>query len=249
MLRSKSVAQLLLLSLLCCWLSSGCYRKVCPSYASAFILDDSVRMARFALFGADSMPLPPPKVRKNKNHLIVRVSKRRKLRRMRTIKACKVYPIPRPREETTEERDSLLIATDSLIVADDSLSIVAQIEPIDSLTFEEPIDTLDTQGLVAATDSLSTQYRYGYDPSDNFNVEQIYYNKYFGHLFIEQEASQKKDSTAISEEEEFDAIPDAYIEGSFQEENEEEDEEYEPEEELFEENLEDFLEEEDFEEE
>lgn len=29
---------------------------ICPAYQSAFILDDSVRVAKFSLFGSDSLP-------------------------------------------------------------------------------------------------------------------------------------------------------------------------------------------------
>ena len=29
---------------------------ICPAYQSAFILDDSVRLAKFSLFGSDSLP-------------------------------------------------------------------------------------------------------------------------------------------------------------------------------------------------
>ena len=265
---ASSGHRIIMIWMLCSFLLAGCYRKVCPAYVSAFVLDDSVRQSMFALFGEDSLPLPPPKVKKDKNGLIAYVSDRRKRRRMRTIRACKVYPIPTPQPEEVEETINPLEASDSLSIANDSATDpmtdslnIAQETGLDSLNIAQQAslapsaDSLGTEGLLAAVDS-ATQYRYGYRPSDNFNVEQVFYNKYFGHLFIEKEGQQSQDTTQTTVEEEFDIIPDAYVEGEFEEDLEEEAEEGEFEEDFeeeaeegeFEEDLEEETEEGEFEE-
>ena len=38
------------------YLTQACKPMICPAYQSAFILDDSVRLAKFSLFGSDSLP-------------------------------------------------------------------------------------------------------------------------------------------------------------------------------------------------
>ncbi len=73
-------------------------------------------------------------------------------------------------------------------------------EPISNeITSEELVDTVSMDSLTLATkDSLNvpdvpleeeeqekTRFLYGYDPSDNFNVEQLYYNKYFADRLID----------------------------------------------------------------
>jgi len=94
--------------------------------------------------------------------------------------------------------------------------------PVDSLNYVAG-DSLTTDSLALAQTSpepLNTEeeasekvrYRYGYDPADRFNVEQLYYNKYFGDLFIDDRplpepqtvasdslSTSSLDSAAISE--------------------------------------------------
>ena len=190
------------------FLLMGCYRRLCPAYASAFILDDSVRIAVFSLFGEDSMPLPPPRVKKDKNGLVVKVSNRKKRKQMRMILAKKVYPMPPPTaEEVKSEEKALFSTTDTLISQTDTL-----------LSKGSP-DKTEVASEVASLDTTETtpQYRYGYDPKDNFNVEQEFYNKHFGHLFIPKEDEILGDTTQTEEKNEFEDVPTVYDEAAFQE--------------------------------
>ena len=192
-------------------LFSGCYRKLCPAYASAFILDDSVRRVIFSLFGEDSMPLPPPPVKKDKNGLIVKVSDRKKRKQMRIILAKKVYPLPSPTtEEVAVEASSLFAGTDTLL------------SQTDTLFSREDLPTADSTVVDSAT--ASPMYRYGYDPKDNFNVEQDFYNKHFGHLFIAEEGEAASDTAQLKAKDEFKDIPTAYDPATFQEEEDSEEE-------------------------
>ena len=67
----------------------------------------------------------------------------------------------------SEFSDSL--GVDSLSIASDSLAL----------------DSLAAQPIAVAEEKEEKKYLYGYDPNDNFNVEQDYYNKYFGYKFID----------------------------------------------------------------
>ncbi len=71
--------------------------------------------------------------------------------------------------------DSLAIAMDSLTL--DSTAAVASAEPIEA--------------------KEETKYLYRYDPSDNFNVEQEYYNKYFGEKFIDRRPKPEPKPVAL----------------------------------------------------
>lgn len=203
------IAVCLVLGLL---LMAGCYRKVCPTYASAFILDDSLRQLMFSPFRADSMPLPPPRIKKNQYYLIARMSDRKKHRSMRSIVAKKVYPTPLPKEETSIEVQDLGALQAETIrstetTAPDTLNTIAE----EDLYLGEEMD-------------LTPQYLYGYDPNDNFNVEQEFYNRHFGHLLVAEEAEAAQEAAVVKESEIFEDIPDAYIEGSIVEEEEIEEE-------------------------
>ena len=215
--------------------TSGCYRRVCPAYGSAFILDDSLLQDMFSLFGSDSMPLPPPRVRKDKNGLIVRVSRRRKERRARIIVARKMYPTP-PETAAEATNEEVPLLTDSLAVpAEDALDSLSQpvaespeeeSQPVADGAEESPLpDELDSLAVAETADEAPDEtppYRYGYDPSDNFNVEQVFYNKRYGHHFVGSDAESVADSVQQdSLEAEFADIPDAYVEGSYEEEDEE----------------------------
>ena len=120
---------------------------------------------------------------------------------MRTAPMENVYS-PKPPEPiktdyvAAEPTDSL--AVDSLGVA--SLDTLA----LDLVTVEETVEEEED----------AQKYLYGYEPLDNFNVEQEYYNKYYGEKLIERrpkpdlQALQTADSLA-------NAIPDSLQEKGF----------------------------------
>lgn len=81
--------------------------------------------------------------------------------RMRTAPMENVLAPPKPQEEKELPVDSILIAADSTkAISIDSTSIV-----------KSPQDTI--------------RYKYGFNPKDNYNVEQDYYIKYFGQYLID----------------------------------------------------------------
>lgn len=56
---------------------------------------------------------------------------------------------------------------------------------VDSLSIAMDSLALDSTATTAEPVKEETKYLYGYDPSDNFNVEQEYYNKYYSYKFID----------------------------------------------------------------
>ena len=215
---------------LCAICLFGCYRKVCPAYASAFILNDTLRHQLYSPFGYDSMPRPFVGVRKTKNHLVAKRSDRRKSRSLQTLVAKRIYAGPpklskdldEPTEPVADTLVDLKPVPDTLTVEEESLpkeltedddvlpSVVVQADSLAETVEDTPIDTLGPEDL----------YRYGYDPADNFNVDQVFYNKHFGHLFLKNAPPEEVDTTAVLEEEEFDVVPEAYDEQTYLDETE-----------------------------
>lgn len=219
----------------------GCQDKIiCAAFQSTYILDDSTRNAYYSyvwqldeatrtqylasLQGApegDSLStatvqapttdyysyagekVVPWRVRNRTKYGIVKYEPYwLKNYRMRTAPMENVYS-PKPPEPiktdyvATEPTDSL--AVDSLGVA--SLDTLG----LDLVALEENVETEEEE---------AQKYLHGYDPNDNFNVEQEYYNKYYGEKLIDRrpkpdvQALQAADSLA-------NAIPDSLQEKGF----------------------------------
>ncbi|MEP1094277.1 MAG: hypothetical protein ABJG78_04170 [Cyclobacteriaceae bacterium] len=104
--------------------------------------------------------------------------------RMRTAPMENVYS-PKPPEPVETD----YVATEvSDSVAVDSLGVAS----LDSL--EVDLAALEEQA-VAVEEEEEQRYLHGYDPQDNFNVEQEYYNKYYGEKLIDRRS--KPDAQAL----------------------------------------------------
>ncbi|MEQ9403769.1 MAG: hypothetical protein RIM99_09305 [Cyclobacteriaceae bacterium] len=181
----------------------ACQDKIiCPAFQSTYILDDSTRNAYYSYvwqldeatrtqylagmnnsgendsLGVVAQPktdyyayagekVVPWRVRGRTKYGIVKYEPYwLKKYRMRTAPMENVYG-PEPVENNlvaSDFADSLTV--DSLAIASlDSIEVL----PVASGKKEEP----------------ETKYLYKYDPTDNFNVEQEYYNKYFGKNLVD----------------------------------------------------------------
>ncbi len=182
-------------------------RVICPAFQSTYILDDSTRHAfnsyvwqldentrneflgRTVAYDDDSLAVDdslsnttrspkidyyayaeekvvPWRVRGRNKYGIVKYEPYwLKKYRMRTAPMENVFaPKPPKEEELVAEEDSL--SADSVLVAS--------------------ADSLTAQEVAAVTsDEEEVRFLYNYDPNDNFNVEQEYYNKHFGKRLID----------------------------------------------------------------
>ncbi|MEP0984927.1 hypothetical protein [Ekhidna sp.] len=190
------------LIILVCYVSlMSCQDKViCPAFQSTYILDDSTRDAYFSYvwqldentrnqylaqqqgsdpndsLGVVAQPKTDYYAYAGEKVVPWRVQKQTKYGIIKhtpyPIKKYQLRTAPMENVLSPEPVSNDFVASDFGV---DSLSLVA-----DSLRS----DTLTTQP-VAAVEDDKPRYLYGYDPSDNFNVEQEYYNKYFGKKFID----------------------------------------------------------------
>ena len=61
-------------------------------------------------------------------------------------------------------------------------------------------DSLATGTLLAQVDKKEVQYKWGYDPKDQFNSDQDYYNKYYGDRFIDNRPTVSESSKELEEQ-------------------------------------------------
>lgn len=165
---------------------------VCPAFQSTYILDDSIRLARYSYFTNDSTPKLAYIPKRNKYGITKNVSLFRKNYDLMTAPKKNVLaPVP---EDTTE-----LIIDQGEFLAEDFVDT----------------DTLGTDSLSVAPllakaeeekEPEGPRYKYRYERTAQHNQEQVYYNKYYGELFIDNrpppsaeklEEEQASDSTQV----------------------------------------------------
>lgn len=199
-----------LIILLCYASLFSCQDKViCPAFQSTYILDDSTRNAYFSYVwqldentraqylakqrgGGDSddtlgvvtqpktdyyayagEKVVPWRVQKKSKYGIVKPA-------WYPVKNYQMRTAPMENVLAPEPVSNDFVASDfSDSLGVDSLSIA-----MDSLS----MDSVKSETAVAEE---KTKYLYNYDPSDNFNVEQEYYNKYYAYKFIDNRPKPK----------------------------------------------------------
>lgn len=165
---------------------------VCPAFQSTYILDDSMRLAKYSYFANDSTPKFAMAGRRNKYGVNKHTSLFRKNYELMTAPKKNVLaPIP--------------VDTTSETIIDEGDFIAEDFVDTDTLG----VDSLSTAPLLAQVEEEEPEgprYKYRYAPDNGYNQEQAYYNKYYGELFIdnrpppsqeklEEEQLQESDTT------------------------------------------------------
>lgn len=206
--------------LLCTMSLLSCQDKViCPAFQSTYILDDSTRNAYFSYVwqldentraqflaqqdtsgvspdSVSTVPVAQPKADyyayAGENNVPWRVPERTRYGIIKPV----FMPIKKYRMRTAPMEN--VLGPDPAPVTN---NFVAE-NLTDSLTTDSlgiaSTDTLNVQPLVAREEKKKeTKFLYGYDPADNFNVEQLYYNKYFSSRLIDNRPEPEPESIAI----------------------------------------------------
>ena len=138
-------------------------------------------------------------VRKTKYGIIRRQPHWLKTYELRTAPMVNVYGPEREHTESVDEGEffaSDFDTRDSLgVVSGDPSALDPGITDSLSLVSGDP-DAMDSTAMADARPGSerkkkAPKYRFGYDPKDNFNVEQDYYNKYFGKLLLDNRPDPK----------------------------------------------------------
>lgn len=161
--------------IVCCVLFCACKDNVvCPAFQSTYILDDSLRMARYSLFLNDTTPKMPVASRRSKYGINKKSSLFRKNYDLMTA--------PKKNQIRWLEEDSLDMDQGEFLASDfvDQDSIGA--------------DSVSAAPILAALEEEEEEVRYKwkYSLDNNYNQEQVYYNKYYGELFIDTRPTQKE---------------------------------------------------------
>ncbi|WP_420578131.1 hypothetical protein [Ekhidna sp.] len=195
-----------LIVLLCYASLISCQDKViCSAYQSTYILDDSTRNAYFSYvwqldentrsqflaqqrggdpedsLGVVTQPKTDYYAYAGEKVVPWRTQKRTKYGIIKPawtpIKKYQMRTAPMENVLAPEPVSNEFVASDfSDSLAVDSLSVA-----MDSLS----LDSAASQPVATAKKEKKQKFLYGYDPEDDFNVEQQYYNKYFGYKFID----------------------------------------------------------------
>ncbi len=125
--------------------------------------------------------------------------------RMRTAPMENVFGPEAPDPEPTDYVASTSPVMDSTSV--DSLGVAS----LDSLN----VDLLAIESEPEVEEDEAPKYLYKYDPNDNFNVEQEYYNKYYGTKFIDNRPKRDLSAVQVADSLANTSIPDsAQVKGS-----------------------------------
>ncbi len=198
-----------LIILICYAILMSCQdRIICPAFQSTYILDDSTRNAYFSYvwqldentrtqflaqqkgqnpedsLGVVAQPKTDYYAYAGEKVVPWRLQKRTKYGIIKKVP----YPIKNYRLRTAPMENVLAPEpiTNDFVASDfgDSLAIDSLSIAMDSIS----LDSLQANTIASIDDAEADEikYLYGYDPSDNFNVEQEYYNKYFGEQLIDK---------------------------------------------------------------
>lgn len=167
---------------------------VCPAFQSTYILDDSIRLAKYSYFANDSTPKFAMVPKRTKYGINKHQSLFRKNYELMTAPKKNVLaPVP---EDTLSDD-----------VIDQGEFIAEDFVDTDTLG----VDSLAAAPLLAQVEEEEPEgpkYKYRYSLDNAYNQEQVYYNKYYGELFIdnrpppseeklEEEQLQESDTTAV----------------------------------------------------
>ena len=198
---------LVLIGCLLCVVFYGCKDNVvCPAFQSTYILNDSVRWARYSLFENDSTPKFAVASRRTKYGINKRTNFYRKNYELMTAPKVNVLGNPAPdpayyREEPIDVIAMELASNDSL--QSDSTLLAMDYSPSDSTL------VADASTAFPVTEDEGPKYKYRYHPKNPYNQEQEYYNKYFGELFVDNRpppTSPEDLARQMEEESEWDTL-------------------------------------------
>ncbi len=142
---------------------------------------------------------PREEVRKTKYGIVKREPTWLKSYKLRTAPMVNVYGPERDQTGPVDEGE--FFASD--FASEDSLGIVSS----DSLALDSTAVAVEVPSSVQQ--KKEQKYRFRYDPNDNFNAEQDYYNKYFGQLLLDNRPDPQPapaDTTANAS-----AVPDSVL--------------------------------------
>lgn len=189
-----------------------------------------------AFFGDEVMPHEPaPKVRKNR-HLVISWYPPVFLKRLR-LRTISTNMPKREEEESVEEETPEIVdeevkeeeevfweEEEGLEVEDavaESEEELVEDDALDEVTPEDLVEKEETP-TEEVVEEAGSGYLYGYDPTDNFNIDQVFYNSLFGHLFVPRQIEEGEEvlqegEVSLEEEEEEIVIPGEYSEEKYYE--------------------------------
>lgn len=181
-------------------------KVICPAFQSTYILDDSTREAYFSYVwqldedtrsqflaqrsgindkdssaGVVAQPKTDYYAYAGEKVVPWRVQERTKYGIVKNV----FPPVKRYRMRTAPMENVLAPEplSNNLVASDFSDSLALDSSLVATLGQDSISKSKPTRSVAAKKEA---RFLYGYDPSDNFNVEQLYYNKYFAYKLIDE---------------------------------------------------------------
>lgn len=144
-------------------------------------------MAKFSLFGTDSMPKYQVASRRNKNGVNKNYGLFERQRKMYDL-----WTSPKENVLGPPKKDSLFILDEGEFIASD-FTTNADSLGVDSLRADSVSNLPAFLASADVPENTGPKYKYRYNPKFAYNHEQEYYNKYFGELFIDNRPPPEKE--------------------------------------------------------
>jgi len=230
--------------LVCVLCLMSCQDKViCPAFQSTYILDDSTRNAYFSyVWQLDEITRAQFLAEEQSGEAITNDSSSvsnsaqpqtdyyayagEKVVPWR-VSARTKYGIIKPGFMPIKKYRMRTAPMENVFAPDPPATNVAVDSPVDLIASDSlgvsPTDTLAVASLPGYEEETKNQTRflYGYDPADNFNVEQQYYNKYFSDQLIDTTPPQEKPQPVATDSLSIDSTESkqSFIKGLFKKKN------------------------------
>ena len=169
-------------------------RVICPAFQSTYILNDSIRMAKYSLFGEDSLPKFQVASRRNKYGISEKYRFFDFFRKNYDLRTA-----PKTNQLGPPAKDSLFVHPgDTLELMDEGEFIASDFTDSDSLATDSLAVVPD---VVASTNTepQGPKYKYRYDQRNPYSTEQMYYNKYFGEMLVDKRPPPKPVEEKVDE--------------------------------------------------
>ena len=168
-------------------------KVICPAFQSTYILNDSMRRAKFSMFGTDSLPKFQVASRRNKYGISERYRFFDFFRKNYDLKIS-----PKENWLGPPAKDSLFVHPgDEVDLMDEGKFLASDFA--DSLSTDSLAVVPEVITSAQTEESQGPKFKYRYDQRNPYSSEQIYYNKYFGQELVDNRP-QPKPKEPIAEE-------------------------------------------------
>jgi hypothetical protein len=168
-------------------------KVICPAFQSTYILNDSIRRAKFSMFGEDSLPKFQVASRRNKYGISEKYKILNFFKKNYDLKTS-----PKENQLGPPAKDPLFVHPGDTVDLMDEGEFLAS-DFADSLSTDSLTVVPDVVASAQIEEPTGPKFKYRYDQRNPYSVEQIYYNKYFGETLVDTRPPPKPKEPVVEE--------------------------------------------------